>query len=80
MIVEVEFGCVGIPLSVEVIVRVLALCLIPLVRGDCYLGFVPCPSSERLILCGLVPCLLCRACICLREELYTPSCICPNPQ
>ena len=30
-----KFGCVGIPLSVEVIVRVLALRLVPLVRGDC---------------------------------------------
>ena len=28
-------GCVGIPLSVKVIVRVLALSLVPLVRGDC---------------------------------------------
>ena len=27
---EVEFGCVGIPLSVEVIVVGLALCLVPL--------------------------------------------------
>ena len=42
---EVVFGCVGIPLSVEVIVVVF--------------GFEPCPSIERLILCGLVPCLLC---------------------
>ena len=30
-----EFGLVSIPLSVEGIVRVLALSLIPLVRGDC---------------------------------------------
>jgi len=40
-------GCVGIPLSVEVIeVGVLALCLVPLVRAD-YVGFVPYPSSVR---------------------------------
>ena len=32
----VEFGLVGIPLSVEVlIVGVLALSLVPLLRGDC---------------------------------------------
>ena len=30
-----EFGLVGVPPSVEVIVGVLALSLIPLVRGDC---------------------------------------------
>ena len=35
---EVEFDCVGIPLSVAVIV------------GSC--GLVPYPSSERLILFG----------------------------
>ena len=40
-------GCVGIPLSVEVIeVGVLALCRVPLVRGDC-VGFVPYLSSVR---------------------------------
>ena len=40
---EVEFSCVGIPLSVEVImVGVLALNLIPLMRGDCCLA--KCPS------------------------------------
>ena len=44
---EVEFGCVGIPLSVEVIVvRVLALSLIPLVRGDCCLASAH-PSKYR---------------------------------
>ena len=32
---EVVVVCVGIPLSVEVIVGVLALSLVPLVRGDC---------------------------------------------
>ena len=58
-------SCVGIPLSEEVIV-VVWLCTYP--------------SIVRLILCGLVPCLLCRGCICWREELTTPSCICPNPQ
>ena len=43
VIAEVEFGCVGIPLIVEVIVvRVLTLSLIPLVRGDCCLA--KCPS------------------------------------
>ena len=57
---KVEFG---IPLSVEVIVVLLALSLIPLVRGDCRgvwfgciplvrgdcwsVGFEPCPSSDR---------------------------------
>ena len=30
-----EFGLVGIPLSVEVIVGMLALSLVLLVRGDC---------------------------------------------
>ena len=30
--------------------------------------------------CGLVSCFLCRGCICLREELCTPSCICQNSQ
>ena len=33
-VIEKEFDLVGIPLSVEVIVRMLALSLIPLVRGD----------------------------------------------
>ena len=43
VIVEVVFGFVGIPLSIEVIVvGVLALSLIPLVRGDCCLA--KCPS------------------------------------
>ena len=32
---EVVVVCVGIPLSVEVIVGVLVLSLVPLVRGDC---------------------------------------------
>ena len=42
VIVEVEFGCVGIPLSVEVIVvGVLALNLILLVRGYCCLVKYP---------------------------------------
>ena len=36
---EVVVICVGIPLSVEVIVGVLALSLVPLVRGD-YFGVV----------------------------------------
>ena len=58
-------SCVVIPLSEEVIVD-LWLCAYP--------------SIVRLILCGLVPCLLCWGCICLREELCTPSCIYPNPQ
>ena len=37
--------CVGIPLSVVVIVGVLVMCLDPLVRGgcDCF-GFVPIPQ------------------------------------
>ena len=39
VIVEVEFGFIGIPLSVEVIVvGVLTLSLIPLVRDDCCLA------------------------------------------
>ena len=38
----VQIGFVVIPLSVEVIVVLLALSLIPLVRGDCYLA--KCPS------------------------------------
>ena len=38
------------------------------------------PSIERLILCGLVPCLLCRGCCCLREEYCAPSLYYPNPQ
>ena len=47
------FGFVSIPLSVEVIVvGVLALSLLPLVRGDC-VSFVPYPSSERLIVVWL---------------------------
>ena len=37
-----EFGLIGIPLNVEVIVGVLALSLIPLVRGDYCLA--KCPS------------------------------------
>ena len=61
---EVVFGCVGIPLSVELIVVVF--------------GFEPYPSIERLILCGLVPCLLCRGCSCLREELCTLKVVLPK--
>jgi len=39
VIVEVVFGCVGIPLSVEVIeVGVFGFVPIPLVRGDCCLA------------------------------------------
>ena len=38
------------------------------------------PFIERLILCDLVPCLLCRGCWCLREELCTPNLYLPNPQ
>ena len=56
-------GCVSIPLSEEVIV-VVWLCAYP--------------SIVRLILCGLVPCLLCRGCICLREELCTPELYLPK--
>ena len=41
-------GCVGIPLSVEVIVvGVLAKCLIPLMRGDC-VGFVSIPLLREV--------------------------------
>ena len=71
-------GCVGIPLSVEVIVvGVLAKCSIPLVRGDCC--FALCLSLYwEVDLCGLVPCLLCRGCDCLREELCTPKLYYPN--
>ena len=45
---EVEFG---IPLSVEVIVVLLALSLIPLVRGDCgrVFEFVGIPLSVEVI-------------------------------
>ena len=75
-----EFEFVGIPLSVEVtVVGVLTKCPIPLVRGDCYLAFAD-PSIERLILCGLVPCLLFGGCYCLTEELCTPKLYYPNHQ
>ena len=59
VIVEVVVGCVVIPLNVEVI------------EVECWLRAYP--SIERLILCGLVPCLLCRGCCCLREEFVSPK-------
>ena len=45
-----EFGLIGIPLSVEVIVKMLALSLIPLVRGDCggLFEFVGIPLSVEV--------------------------------
>ena len=49
-------GCVGIPLNVEVIVvRVLAVSLIPLVRGDCggVFDFVGIPLSVEVIMAGV---------------------------
>ena len=63
---ELVFGCVGIPLSEEMIVGVLALSLIPLVRGDCCLAL--CLS------------LLCIDSCCFREELCTPKLYYLNPQ
>ena len=55
-----KFGLVGIPLSVEVIVGVLALNLIPLVRGD-YCGVVALsliPLSVEVIVVGVCVCAL----------------------
>ena len=75
-----EFEFVGIPLSVEVIEVLFGLVPYPSkCRGDCCCWLCAYPSIERLILCGLVPYLLCRGC-CLREELCTPSLYYPNPQ
>ena len=45
---EIAFGLVGIPLSVEVIEVIVLACAYP--------------SIERSILCGFIPCLLCRGC------------------
>ena len=41
-------------------------------------GFVPFPLSVEVIV--VVPYLLCRGCVCWREELCTPSLYYPNPQ
>jgi len=39
---------------------------------------MPIPLSVEVIV--IVPCLLCRGCVCWREELCAPNCIYPNPQ
>ena len=59
MIVK-KLGLVGMPLSVEVIVGVLALSLIPLVRGDCggVVEFVGIPLSVEVIVIGVWLCAL----------------------
>ena len=51
---------IGIPLSVEVIVGVLALSLIPLVRGDCggVFEFVGIRLSVEVIVVGVWLCAL----------------------
>ena len=46
---EVEFGLIGIPLSVVVIVGELALCLPSKCRGGCAIGFVVILLSEEVI-------------------------------
>ena len=43
-------------------------------RGDC-VDFVPYPSIVRLILCGVVPCLLCRGCLVGERSCVLPVCI-----
>ena len=79
VIVEVVFGFVGIPLSVEVIVVEFGFCAYPSSKRWLF-WLCAYPSIERLILCGLVLCLLCRGCCFLREELCTPSLYYSNPQ
>ena len=78
-VIVVEFGFEPIPLSVEVIVVEFDFEPIPLnVEVIVVVWLCPHPSIERLILCGLVSCLLCRGCCCcLRED---PSLYYPNPQ
>ena len=80
VIVEVVFGFVSIPLSVEVIVVEFGFVPIPLSVEVIVVWLCAYTSIERLIFCDLVLCLLCRGCYCLREELCTLKLYYPNPQ
>ena len=69
---------IDIPLSEEVIVGVVALCLSLICEVDLCVAL--CLSLICEVDLCLVLCLAskCRGCICWREELCTPICNCPK--